>query len=139
MQANTHDKISRRLVGRPIEVVTGVKATAELVATEEMAADATGLVHGGFTFGLADYSAMLAVNHPNVVLGSAQTKFIAPVRVGETMKAEATVTKTDGSKSEVNVDVKVGEQKVFIGIFHCYTLEKHVLDKSPIQKTSKQT
>jgi acyl-coenzyme A thioesterase PaaI-like protein len=134
LQVNTHDKISKRLVGKPIEVITGVKATAELVATEEMAADATGLIHGGFTFGLADYAAMLAVNHPNVVLGSAQIKFTAPVRVGETMIAEATVTKIEGRKSEINVDVKVGEQKVFTGTFLCYTLEKHVLDKSPIQK-----
>jgi acyl-coenzyme A thioesterase PaaI-like protein len=134
LQVNTHDKISNRLVGKPIEVVTGVKATAELVATEEMAADATGLIHGGFTFGLADYAAMLAVNHPNVVLGSAQTKFTAPVRVKETMIAEATVTKIDGRKSEINVNVKVGEQKVFTGTFLCYTLEKHVLDKISIQK-----
>jgi acyl-coenzyme A thioesterase PaaI-like protein len=134
LQVNTHGKISGRLVGRPIEVVTGVRATAELVATEEMAADATGLVHGGFTFGLADYAAMLAINHPNVVLGSAQTKFTAPARVGETMTAEATVTKTEGRKNEVNVEVKVGEQKVFTGIFLCYTLEKHVLEKSPPQK-----
>jgi len=44
-----------------------------------MAADARGLVHGGFTFGLADYAAMLAVNEPTVVLASAQTKLITPL------------------------------------------------------------
>lgn len=129
MDVKTHDKISEKLVGKPIEVVTGVRAVAELMATEDMVADASGLIHGGFTFGLADYAAMLAVNHPNVVLGSAQTRFTAPVMVGEKMKAEATVAKTEGRKSEVNVEVKVGDQKVFAGTFLCFTLDKHVLNK----------
>ena len=130
MNINTHGRISERLVGKPIEVQGGTRAIVELTATEEMAADSTGLTHGGFTFGLADYAAMLAVNHPNVVLGSAQAKFTAPVKTGDTMRAEATITKIDGKKSEVNIDVKVGEQKVFTGTFLCYSLEKHVLEKS---------
>ena len=130
MNINTHGNISERLVGKPIEVIGGTRATVELTATEEMTADSTGLIHGGFTFGLADYAAMLAVNHPNVVLGSTQTKFTAPVKTGDTMRAEATVTNVDGKKSEVNVEVKVGELKVFTGIFLCYSLEKHVLEKS---------
>ncbi len=128
MEIKTHEEISQTLVGIPLEVVDGVRAVAELTATGEMAADSTGLIHGGFTFGLADYAAMLAVNHPNVVLGQAQAKFTAPIRVGETMKAEAIVTKREGRKSEVNVEVKVGDRKVFTGSFTCYTLDKHVLD-----------
>jgi len=127
---STHEKISKRLVGRPIEVVRGMHAIVELNATNEMAVDLTGLTHGGFTFGLADYAAMLAVNHPNVVLGSAQVKFTAPVKTGDTMRAEATVTNINGKKSEVSVEVRVGEQKVFSGIFLCYSLETHVLEKS---------
>jgi len=130
LDVKTHDKISGKLVGKPVEVVTGVRAIAELVVTEDMVVDASGLIHGGFTFGLADYAAMLAVNHPNVVLGSAQTRFTAPVRVGEKMRAEATVAKTEGRKSEVNVEVKVGDLKVFAGTFLCFTLDKHVLNKS---------
>jgi acyl-coenzyme A thioesterase PaaI-like protein len=77
---NTHEKISKRLVGRPIEVVRGTHAVVELNATNEMAVDLVGLTHGGFTFGLADYAAMLAVNHPNVVLGSAQVKSLLQSR-----------------------------------------------------------
>jgi predicted thioesterase len=46
------------------------------------------------------------------------------------MRAEATVTNINGKKSEVSVEVKVGEQKVFSGIFLCYSLETHVLEKS---------
>jgi acyl-coenzyme A thioesterase PaaI-like protein len=130
LDIRTHVKISERLVGRPLEVTVGKKAVVELVTTVEMEADALGLTHGGFTFGLADYAAMLAVNHPNVVLGSAQIRFIAPVKTGDTIRAEATITNVDGRKSEVNVEVKVGEKKVFTGTFQCYSLEKHVLEKS---------
>ncbi|MCX6655059.1 MAG: MaoC/PaaZ C-terminal domain-containing protein [Candidatus Bathyarchaeota archaeon] len=129
MNIRTHVGISHSLVGTPIKVVNGVESTVELKALNEMAADSSGLIHGGFTFGLADYAAMLAVNHPNVVLGSAQARFMAPVKIGETMKAYAKVIKTDGRRSEVNVEVNVDEQKVFTGVFTCYSLEKHILFK----------
>jgi acyl-coenzyme A thioesterase PaaI-like protein len=129
LEIRTHNKISGVLVGTPVEVVSGSKAIVELITTSEMEADASGLTHGGFTFGLADYAAMLAVNHPNVVLGSAQTKFLIPVKTCDKMRAEAIVKNTEGIKSEVNVDVAVDGKKVFTGIFQCYSLEKHVLNK----------
>ena len=129
MDIKTHTKISRTLVGIPIDVVEGIRAVAELTTIGEMVADSSGLIHGGFTFGLADYAAMLAVNHPNVVLSSAQTKFTEPVRVGETMRAEANITKTEGRKSEINIEVKVRDRKVFTGVFEYYILDKLVLEK----------
>ena len=129
MSVKTHERVSENLVGKPLEVITGVSSTVELQAIDEMAVDFSGLVHGGFTFGLADYAAMLAVNHPNVVLGYAQAKFTAPVRVGDKMIAKAVITKIDGGKSEVNVDVTVGTNRVFTGSFNCYSLEKHILDR----------
>ena len=125
----THKKASVKLIGKPIEIFEGKKATAELLATKEMTVDASGLVHGGFTFGLADYASMLAVNHANVVLASAQVKFAIPVKQGETMIAEAVVIKNEGRKNEVNVNVRIGERLVFTGTFICYILEKHVLSK----------
>jgi acyl-coenzyme A thioesterase PaaI-like protein len=129
MNIRTHGGISHNLVGTPIEIVDGAESTVELKALSEMALDSSGLIHGGFTFGLADYAAMLAINHPNIVLGSAQVRFMAPVKIGETMRAQAIVTKTDGRKSEVNVEVSVGDQKVFTGVFTCYSLEKYILHK----------
>ena len=64
-------------------------ARVGLTTLPEMAVDAAGLVHGGFVFGLADHAAMLAVNDPYVVLGSAAVRFLRPVRVGERLIAEA--------------------------------------------------
>lgn len=104
-------------------------ARVALVTVSEMAADDRGLVHGGFVFGLADYAAMLAVNHPNVVLGGAETRFLKPVTVGETLLARADVFETSGRKIRVKVEVLRGEEAVMTGELTCFTLDRHVLDK----------
>jgi acyl-coenzyme A thioesterase PaaI-like protein len=126
MEPNTHLAISPRLCGTPRALREG-SAEVELVASEDMRADARGLVHGGFVFGLADYAAMLAINAPNVVLGSAETRFLAPVVVGETLLATARVSRTDGKKHHVDVQVSRGLDRVFEGSFVCFVPSQHVL------------
>lgn len=126
MELNTHLGIDRGWVGSP-EIVGDGHARATLVTTAAMAADAQGLVHGGFVFGTADLAAMVAVNDPNVVLGSAAVRFVAPVRVGETVVAEARVTASDGKKRQVEVEAKVGERVVLKGEFTAFVLTTHVL------------
>ncbi len=128
MDLKTHRKASPRLVGRLVSLEEGVEAVAELETGDEMAVDEQGLVHGGFTFSLADYAAMIAVNHPNVVLGGADCRFVAPVKAGETMVARASVKGVEGRRRDVEVEVSVGEKKVFEGIFKCYVLDKHVFE-----------
>jgi acyl-coenzyme A thioesterase PaaI-like protein len=95
-----------------------------------MGVDALGLVHGGFIFGLADYAAMMAVNHPHVVLGGAEVTFLKPVRVGDVVLAEARVSKEEGKRRSVSVQVTRNKEKVFEGVFVCFVLEKHVLASS---------
>lgn len=126
MEIITHQKINQELCGRPLEVKEGY-SRVELVTTESMVADQSSLVHGGFIFGQADYAAMIAVNHPNVVLGGADVKFLKPVQAGETIVAEARVNAIDGKKNTVEVVVTRGEEKVFSGTFFCFVLGKHVL------------
>ena len=128
MDLKTHRKASPRLVGRLVSLEEGVEAVAELETGDEMAVDEHGLVHGGFTFSLADYAAMIAVNHPNVVLGGADCRFVAPVKAGETMVARASVKGVEGRRRDVEVEVSVGEKRVFEGIFKCYVLDKHVFE-----------
>lgn len=128
MTPNTHLAIDAALVGTPTALSEG-RASVTLVTTDAMAADARGLVHGGFLFGLADYAAMLAVNDPNVVLGSADTKFLAPVRVGETVRAEAQREEVKGRKHMVRVVGRVGDRAVFEGVFTTFVLDGHVLDR----------
>lgn len=122
----THLGIDHGLCGAPRALGPGT-AEVELVTTPAMAADAEGLCHGGFVFGLADHAAMLAVNHPHVVLGGATTKFLRPVRVGETVVAAATRTAEAGRKHTVAVEVRRGDDVVFTGEFTCYVLDRHVL------------
>jgi uncharacterized protein (TIGR00369 family) len=125
---NTHLRIDARLCGEPVELADG-SAVVELETIAEMAADERGLVHGGFVFGLADYAAMLAVNHPNVVLASAETKFLAPVVAGERVRATARITAREGKRATVQVDVTRDGTSVFTGTFHTATPSGHVLDK----------
>lgn len=129
MDIKTHQLANRTILGNPVEITEGVLAVVELVTDESMVVDGKGLVHGGFAYGLADYAAMLAVNHPNVVLGKSESRFLAPVQVGERMMAEARVESIDGSKHVVKVEIYVNKNKVFIGEFTCYALDTHVLDR----------
>lgn len=92
-----------------------------------MLADEHGLVHGGFVFSLADYAAMLAVNHANVVLGSAQMRFLKPVLIGDRLVAEAVLHDQEGVKKIVTVDVKREDTLVARGELICFTPEQHVL------------
>jgi acyl-coenzyme A thioesterase PaaI-like protein len=122
----THLAISRDWVGEPLELAPGT-AVARLLTRADMAADERGLVHGGFAFGLADYAAMLAVNDPYVVLGAAETRFLAPVRVGEVLTARAVVESTEGKKRLVKCSVMT-DREVLAATFTCFVLPKHVLD-----------
>lgn len=128
MEPNTHPLIDRSLCGEPLSLSEG-EATVALTTTSQMAVDAHGLVHGGFVFGLADYAAMLAVNDPFVVLGAAQTRFLAPVAVGERVIARAFREQHEGRKHTVKVSAVVDEREVFSGTFVTYVLDRHVMDR----------
>lgn len=127
MLISTHLGINQELCGTPSQISEG-KTIVDLVTTDVMASDTRGLVHGGFIFGLADYAAMLAVNDPNVVLGAAETRFLKPVIVGDSVEARAIITGEKGKKREVMVDVFCKDEAVFSGTFTCFVLENHVLE-----------
>jgi acyl-coenzyme A thioesterase PaaI-like protein len=127
MKIDTHRRIDQTFCGKPIFVESG-NSQVELATTPRMAADEQGLVHGGFIFGAADYAAMIAVNHPHVVLGASDVKFLKPVRVGETVMVRAQVREVKGKKYWVSVSVDKDGEEVFQGMFTCFVLDKHVLD-----------
>jgi acyl-coenzyme A thioesterase PaaI-like protein len=131
----THLAIDRRLCGEPLAAPDTAAGTARVALTTlpEMAVDAAGLVHGGFVFGLADHAAMLAVNEPFVVLGSAAVRFLRPVRVGERLVADARREDPPGCKSRVLVEVRRdggggSGEAVMSGEFVCFILDRHVLE-----------
>jgi acyl-coenzyme A thioesterase PaaI-like protein len=126
MEINTHLNISKELCGTPIKIEKDY-CLVELSLNDSMKVDKLGLIHGSFIFGAADYAAMLAVNHPNVVLGSADVKFLKPSKVNDAIFAEAVVTETKNNKKIVSVSVKSENKEIFKGTFVCFILEKHVL------------
>jgi uncharacterized protein (TIGR00369 family) len=127
MEIKTHKKIDQSLNGIPVEIGEG-RAVVKLKTNEKMVADEKGLIHGGFIFSVADYSAMLAVNEPTVVLAGANVKFLKPVIVGDEILAEGKIVENKGKKKKVEVEVKRGEEVVFKGEFYCVVPEKHVLE-----------
>ena len=129
MEQRTHEKIAPHLCGRPVELAAG-RARVGLLTTSEMAADQRGLVHGGFTFGLADYAAMLAVNEPTVVLASAQVKFLGPVVAGDRLEAEASVERTEGRKRWVKAVVRRDGTPVLEAELLAVVPDTHILDAS---------
>jgi acyl-coenzyme A thioesterase PaaI-like protein len=126
MVLNTHLKLDESLNG-DLDELRADYAKIILQTTEQMVADEEGLVHGGFVFSAADYAAMACVNHPNVVLAKSEVKFLAPVKLGETVVLEATKNSEDGNRISINVIGKVEEKDVFKGTFYTAVLDKHVL------------
>ena len=126
IKSRTHLLVSPEWVGQTVALAEG-KAEVRLTTRPEMVADDRGLVHGGFTFGLADYAAMLAVNDPHVVLGAAEVRFLAPVTFGETLLARAEIVEGSGKKRIVKCTVST-DCPVFEGTFSCFVLPRHVLD-----------
>jgi len=126
IELNTHKKINQTLCGKLIEQDKNY-AKVKFEATEDMAVDDEGLVHGGFTFGAADFCAMATINHPYVVLVSSKSKFLAPVKVGDIVIFESEVIFDDDKKQEINVVGKIDDIKVYEGVFGSVILKKHVL------------
>ncbi|MFX1255289.1 MAG: hotdog domain-containing protein [Promethearchaeota archaeon] len=126
IQENTHLKINKHLCGEPIKLAEGY-SQVKLQTTLDMILDETRLIHGGFTFSLADYAAMLAINHPNVVLGSSNVRFLKPVVEGDLLIAEAQLREIKGKKHIVDVKVKKENEIVFEGEFICFIPKTHLL------------
>ena len=72
---------------------------------------------------------MLAVNEPTVVLSSAESRFLAPVRVGAAVTAVAERISVEGKKHRVRVVVRNSVAEVFTGEFLCVVPAGHVLDR----------
>ena len=127
MQLNTHLNINTSICGKVTKLHKNY-AEVLLHTTQQMTVDRQELVHGGFIFGAADYAAMSAVNDPYVVLGASSSKFLAPVKVGDTVLCKASIVSEEGKKREVKVQAFVSEKLVFEGSFTTFVLSKHVLE-----------
>lgn len=126
MELRTHQRINQTLCGNLVELDEGY-AKVELETTRDMVVDEMGLVHGGFVFSAADFAAMAAVNHPNVVLVASECRFLSPVKVGDAVVLEAKELYKEARKRKIHVIGYFEDIKVFEGDFMAVVLERHVL------------
>ena len=133
-ELNTHLKFNPKY-GRLIEI-TDKGAKVILETTNDMAVDEEGLIHGGFTFGAADFCAMASVNEPYVVLVKAtDCEFMAPVKIGDIVEFQGEILMKEKRKVEVKVTGTLKDIKIFEGIFSCVVLDMHVFEKVKQKKS----
>ena len=70
---------------------------------------------------------MACVNDPYVVLAKSDTKFLAPIKLGQIVIYEAKMLESEGRKSTIEVIAIVEDKAVFKGTFSTVTLDKHIL------------
>lgn len=121
----THQRINGELSGRLVELEKNY-AKVHLLTTNEMITDEFGLIHSGFIFSAADYTAAVAINEKNTVIIGSKVSFLAPAKVGDVVEYEAKVKFEDSRKREVSIIGKINDIKVFQGIFYAVVLEKHI-------------
>ena len=122
----THQRINGYYSGEVVVMERGY-VEVRLTTTPEMIADDEGLIHGGFIFSSADYTAMLAVNEKNVVLVASDCQFLSPVKFHDEVNFIAKVRHKEGRKRNVNVEGYVLDIKVFEGEFKTVVTDRHVL------------
>jgi acyl-CoA thioesterase len=106
------DRASQALGIRVSDVAPG-RARATMLVTEAMV-NGHGICHGGYVFLLADTAFAFACNThgPAVVAAGADVSFLAPVRAGEELVAEAAERVLRGRNGLYDVTVRRGDAVV---------------------------
>lgn len=112
------------------------QAKVWLVTTPAMSVDHMGLVHAGFLFSSASFAAMCAVNDPNAILIGADTKFLAPIEVGNEVEFRAKALQNDTKKREVKVegyvlDIKVFDAMLYVAMFDHHIFKLRITERKP--------
>lgn len=121
----THQRTNSELSGKLVELEKNY-AKVHLLTTNEMTTDELGLIHSGFIFSAADYTAAVAINEKNTVIIGSKVNFLAPAKVGDVVEYEAKVKFEDSRKREVSIIGTINDIKVFQGLFYAVVLEKHI-------------
>ena len=100
------DRVARLLGMRLVEVAPG-RASLEMTIGDDMV-NAFGICHGGMIFALADTAFAYASNTEDqiTVASACHVDFIAPGRVGQTLRAEACERSRSGRTGVYDVTVQ---------------------------------
>jgi acyl-CoA thioesterase len=106
------DLASRLLGIEPVELAPG-RALLRMPVTESMV-NGHGIAHGGYVFLLADTAFACACNYAGAVTvaAGADITFVAPVRQGEVLEAEAVERTRYGRSGIYDVTVRSGRKVV---------------------------
>jgi len=106
------DRASRELGMELVDVAEGT-ATVRMTVVRSMI-NGHGIAHGGYVFLLADTAFACACNSGGVVTvaGGADISFVAPVREGAVLVAEAAQRVSFGRSGIYDVTVRTGDQVV---------------------------
>ena len=134
-RAATHLAIERACAASRVELGEGRAGRLETVP--EMAPTSAVWYTAAFVFSLADYCAMLAVNEPNVVLGSAQDRFLASRSRRRALEAEATWSSATGASQRSVVDVeRAATSCVFSRRVQLLRPDRHMLARQRARRRS---
>ncbi len=119
------------VIGELVHVALGVDAVSVLEPTSDMAFRRTGIVRGHHIFAQANSLAVALVDAEVALTGSANVKFLRPVRRGERLTAKATVTRRSGRKYYVDVVSTAGGEEVFRGEFVVFAIDASAAADAP--------
>jgi acyl-CoA thioesterase len=107
------DDVASQGLGMELAEVTPGRALLRMTVRPDMA-NGHGIAHGGFTFTLADSAFAFACNSHNrrTVAQGCDIAFLAPVRAGEVLEAEAVERWREGRNGIYDVTVRCGERVV---------------------------
>lgn len=114
---------SSDIIGDLIEANLDHFGISVLDTDKAMGFSTSEIVRGHHIFAQANSLAVALVDAPVALTGSAQIKYLAPVRVGERIVAKARVTTVEGRKRTVVVDSFVSEHQVFHGEFILFAVD----------------
>jgi acyl-coenzyme A thioesterase PaaI-like protein len=124
---HTHLTLNEKYSGKVEKLKDGF-AEVHLDVVSDMYADEQHLIHNGFIFSSASYTAAAAVNEKyGFVIGSV-VNFLTPVRDEDQIVFKAKSRQKIGRKRVVDVIGRVGDVKVFVGEFSVIVMEKHILN-----------
>lgn len=110
------------VIGELIHVSLGEDAMSMLETTLDMAFRRTGIVRGHHIFAQANSLAVALVDAEGALTGTADVRFLRPVKAGERLTAKATVIRRAGRKYYVDVVSRVSGKDVFEGKFVVFAM-----------------
>lgn len=103
------------IVGDLRELVIGLRGRSELYIDDKMVLEKAQVARGHHLFGQANSLAVALVDAEMALTGSAEIKFLRPVRLGERVVAEGRVVKRREDKYWIEVTSRVQDEEVLWG------------------------